>query len=78
MASGIDTPMRGALASWPGSVREKVRTRTGSVRTIWRPVFRGKDGRTRLAHKLARAVDMETGVAVSATVGAMAPVTGAA
>ena len=71
-ASGIETPTRADLAKL-----DRKRAGKGSNKDWEHPhdpesrITRMKDGRTRLAHKLEQAVDMETGAVVAATVQTM-------
>ncbi len=68
-ASGIETPTREDLAKL-----DRKRPNKGSNKDWEHPhdpearITKMKDGRTRLAHKLEQAVDMETGAVVAATV----------
>ncbi len=71
-ASGIETPTREDLAKL-----DRKRPNKGSNKDWEHPhdpearITKMKDGRTRLAHKLEQAVDMETGAVVAATVQTM-------
>ena len=71
-ASGIETPTRQDLAK-----TDRKRPRKGSNKDWKHPddpdarITKMKDGRTRLAHKLEQAVDMETGAVVATTVQTM-------
>ena len=71
-ASGIETPTRADLAKL-----DRKRKGKGSNKDWKHPhdpearIARMKDGRTRLAHKLEQAVDMETGAVVATTVQTM-------
>ena len=72
MASGIETPTREDLVG-----TDRKRPNKASNRDWEHPhdrdarITRMKDGRTRLAHKLEQAVDMETGAVVATTVQTM-------
>ena len=71
-ASGIETPTRADLAKL-----DRKRPGKGSNKDWKHPhdpearITKMKDGRTRLAHKLEQAVDMETGAVVAVTVQTM-------
>ena len=71
-ASGIETPTREDLAKL-----DRTRPKKGSNDDWVHPhdpearITKMKDGRTRLAHKLEQAVDMESGAVVATTVQAM-------
>ena len=68
-ASGIETPTRADLAKL-----DRKRPGKGSPEHPHDPearITKMKDGRTRLAHKLEQAVDMETGAVVAVTVQTM-------
>ena len=71
-ASGIETPTREDLAKL-----DRERPKKGSNNDWVHPhdpearITKMKDGRTRLAHKLEQAVDMESGAVVATTVQAM-------
>ena len=72
VASGIETPTRDDLAKLDrkrpgkGSNKDWVHPHDPEAR-----ITKMKDGRTRLAHKLEQAVDMETGAVVATTVQTM-------
>ena len=72
VSSGIETPTRADLAKL-----DRKRKGKGSNKDWEHPhdpearITRMKDGRTRLAHKLEQAVDMETGAVVATTVQTM-------
>ena len=72
VASGIETPTRDDLAKL-----DRKRLGKGSNKDWEHPhdpearITKMKDGRTRLAHKLEQAVDMETGAVVATTVQTM-------
>ena len=72
VASGIETPTREDLAKL-----DRKRPNKGSNKDWKHPhdpearITKMKDGRTRLAHKLEQAVDMETGAVVATTVQTM-------
>ena len=72
VASGIETPTRDDLAKL-----DRKRPGKGSNKDWEHPhdpearITKMKDGRTRLAHKLEQAVDMETGAVVATTVQTM-------